>query len=522
MGAPHREQIAGREVAHPGGEEVVAPPALVAVGEGPFERGAREVGSEDERVGGVDHRALGRPFEQRPRVAHEPLVELVVAGDEHREGGLAGPADAADLLPRGGDRAGEAVDDAGVEAADVDAELERGRADDAAQRPRRERAFDLAPLVGEVAGPVGPHRAGEHRRPALHLRGDDLGGAPAPTEGDHAVVVAGERRGEQRGLAVGGVPQAGELVGGGLQQGDGALALRGRVVGDGHDGRAAQGLGELGRRADRGGAEDEHGPRAVLLAEPSEAAEHVREVRAEHAAEAVHLVDDDEPQAHEERRPARVVGQQPAVEHLGVGEHDVGLRAGERALGGGGVAVVDRGADAGEVVPRERAELVVRERLGRADHERRRGADGIEEGLREGHLVAERLARPGARGDDHVATGAHVLDRLDLVGPERGDAEAVGDRIGQGATEVGGAAPDGAPPLDRDDATVGDERVEHVGEGHRGASGDGGRRHGDRPILRGGNDIVVVRARTARRGAERRREAIELAVPQDAAGRLPR
>jgi hypothetical protein len=46
-------------------------------------------------------------------------------------------------------------------------------------------------------------------------------------------------------------------------------------------------------------------------------------VRAEHAAVDVRLVDDDDVEAVQEVRPRAVVGQDPDVEHVGVGEHDV-------------------------------------------------------------------------------------------------------------------------------------------------------------------------------------------------------
>ena len=35
-----------------------------------------------DRVGRVDHHGLGRPAEELARMRHEPLVELVFAGDE--------------------------------------------------------------------------------------------------------------------------------------------------------------------------------------------------------------------------------------------------------------------------------------------------------------------------------------------------------------------------------------------------------------------------------------------------------
>jgi hypothetical protein len=70
----------------------------------------------------------------------------------------------------------------------------------------------------------------------------------------------------------------------------------------------------------------------VVVGQPAQPAQQLRDVASERAAVGVQLVDHDVLQATEERRPAIVVREQPGVEHLGVGEHDVGLLADPRAL----------------------------------------------------------------------------------------------------------------------------------------------------------------------------------------------
>ena len=89
-----------------------------------------------------------------------PLVELVVAGDEHRRGPAPRPSGAAGLLAHRRERAGEAVEHDRVEPADVDAELERVGRRDAEQAAVAEPAFELAALLGEVAGAVRGDPAG--------------------------------------------------------------------------------------------------------------------------------------------------------------------------------------------------------------------------------------------------------------------------------------------------------------------------------------------------------------------------
>ena len=78
---------------------------------GQLVRRARDLGAQHERVLRVDDRALGRAMRQLARVRGVPLVELVVAGDEHRGRTAAGAPGAAGLLPHRRERAGEAVED---------------------------------------------------------------------------------------------------------------------------------------------------------------------------------------------------------------------------------------------------------------------------------------------------------------------------------------------------------------------------------------------------------------------------
>jgi hypothetical protein len=85
-------------------------------------------------------------------------------------------------------------------------------------------------------------------------------------------------------------------------------------------------LGELARVRDRRGREHEPRRRPVQLAHAPQPPQHVRHVRAEDPAVDVRLVDDHELQLAEEPRPRRVVGQDPEVQHVGVGEDHVRVR----------------------------------------------------------------------------------------------------------------------------------------------------------------------------------------------------
>ena len=105
----------------------------VVRGERQLVGGAADLGLGHERVRRVHHRRLRRPGEELGGMVEVPLVELVVAGHEHRRRRLEGPAGPAGLLPERRQRAREPVEHDGVEAGHVDAELQRVGGGDAEQ-----------------------------------------------------------------------------------------------------------------------------------------------------------------------------------------------------------------------------------------------------------------------------------------------------------------------------------------------------------------------------------------------------
>ena len=146
-----------------------------------------------------------------------------------------------------------------------------------------------------------------------------------------------------------------------------------------------------------------------MRADAAQTAQHVRDVTTEDATQGVELVDDDVPQPEQERRPTLVRRQDPHVQHLGVREHDVRVLADPGAVVGAGVAVVRRGEQLRHHPLAEAAELVLGERLGREDEQRRRGAV-LQRGFDDRHLVAEGLPRCGPRREHDVAAGTERVD----------------------------------------------------------------------------------------------------------------
>ena len=205
--------------------------------------------------------------------------------------------------------------------------------------PAREIELELAALGREVTGAVrGDARAEpglELFEPRARVLRDELRAAAAARERERRVTGAHETREQLRGLDVGRAARAGVLVEQrSLPAREHAFGARRTVVVDLLDRQAAQLARERAGIADRRAREAERRVRAVVLADPPEPAQHVRDVAAEDPALRVQLVDHDVAQPHHERGPPLMRRQDPDVQHVGIGEHDVGVLAGPAAVVG--------------------------------------------------------------------------------------------------------------------------------------------------------------------------------------------
>jgi hypothetical protein len=384
----------------------LAASCLVALGQRALVGGRAQVRLEDVRVGQVDDGLFDLARQQALGLAHEVLVEGVLAADQHRPA-LARAPGAPPALPEAGHGAGKAGDQGHVETAHVDAELERAGRHHGAQLPVEQPAFYVAALLRGVAGAVGHDGLGGRAVAVAdtppHVAVDELGrlarrgevdGAPP---GQHGLGEHVARLGK------GALAHAqGDVDEGRVPEHDRLLRSRRAVVVDGGERQADEALGEGLRVGDRGRGEHELGPRTVGLAEPAQAAHHLRHVRAEHAAVHVGLVEHDVAQVVQELGPAFVARQDAGVQHVGVGQQDGGAVAYAGALRARRVAVVERGDRPRQAQRGELARLVLGERLGGVEEERPAVGvvgEGVERGQREG----QRLAAGGARGHDHVA-----------------------------------------------------------------------------------------------------------------------
>ncbi len=117
----------------------------------------------------VDDRGLHPPPEQRIGLAHEELVEGILARDEHCRAPPPAPGPAPPL-PEARDGPGESDRHGAVEQPDVDAQLERVRRRHAQELALDEPALDLPSLRRRVPGPVRREAPGERRSTRWHVK----------------------------------------------------------------------------------------------------------------------------------------------------------------------------------------------------------------------------------------------------------------------------------------------------------------------------------------------------------------
>ena len=196
-----------------------------------------------------------------------------------------------------------------------------------------------------------------------------------------------------------------------------ALARRGSVLVNQPDGLANHRLGELLRVADGGRAADEGGICAVEGADALQAADHVGQVRAEHAPVGVDLVDDHILQVFEQLDPLCVVGQYALVQHVRVGNHNVARLPYRRARRSGRIPVVGIRLDAHAHILDHAVKLrylVAGKRLGGKQVQRPGSLVG-QNRLEHRHVVAQRLARGRGRYHHEVLPRQRGADGLGLV-----------------------------------------------------------------------------------------------------------
>jgi hypothetical protein len=235
--------------------QVLSPEALAGA-ERQLEGRALDVVHQDLQVVGVDPALLHRLAEEVVRVLGDVLVEGGRVADEHRHRGPAAATRATGLLPGGGDASRVADQHRGVEAPDVDPQLERVGGDDAEYFSLAQPALDLASLEGQVSASVaaddalGPRLRLER---LLQVGDEDLGGEARRGEHDRLQALREEGERNVAGRVEGRAPDP-ELSVHDRRVVDREVALAPRgpaLVDEGHL-ALGQGLGQLLRVPDRG------------------------------------------------------------------------------------------------------------------------------------------------------------------------------------------------------------------------------------------------------------------------------
>ena len=411
----------------------------VGAAERQLERRALHVIHQDVQVVGIDQRVLGRGVEEIRRMPGHELIDRRARRHHHRGRPGRPASSAARALPGGGNRARVAGHDRHIERADVDAELERVGRDHAAHLPFAQALLDLAPAQRQIAAAVAADLLG-HARHGLEVLfqvgGENLGGQAALCEHDYLQVASQELPRHP--------PRLGQIRAADAEfaihhrrvhEHDELLAARRPALADVRERPFGQPFRQLARVRDGGRRADELRVRAVVDADPLQAAQYVAQVAAEHAAIRVQLVDDHVLQVLEELGPAGMVRQHPGMQHVGIGERNVCARADGLARVGRRVTVVGvhadvvgtLGADQGRELV-QLGHLILRERLGRKEIQRPRRRI-LQDGVEHGQVVAERLARGGGCGDHDVLAGRHALIRLGLVAIELAHAAPFEGRL---------------------------------------------------------------------------------------------
>ena len=278
----------------------------------------------------------------------------------------------------------------------------------ASRSPEESCRLDLAALLRRVAGAVGGDAVGQLALPPPRqlVRGeavDQLDPAAAPHEADRPHARARPARTSRSAAS-----ETGERrvivccsITGGFHIAISRPARGAPSSSSSSNGEPGEPLGELARVGDRRRGHHEARLGAVDPRHPPQPAQHVRDVRAEDAAVGVGLVHHDPAEVGEEVAPALVVGEDPDVEHVGVGQHQVGAAADRRPLLARRVAVVDRLAQPRRAQLAELAGLVLGQRLGRVEVERARlrlAGDPVEHRQVEGERLAARRCRWSGSG----------------------------------------------------------------------------------------------------------------------------
>ena len=302
------------------------------------------------QVVGVDQRVLGRRVEEVRRVADDELIDRRAARDEHRRRTRRPAAGAARALPRRGNRPRIAGHHRRRRARRCRCPSSSALVDTTARtQSLAQPALDLAAAIRQIAAAIAAddvRRARRAMKRVLQIGRQDLDRQPALREQNQLQVVLQElQRDPARFRQIRPANAELRVHDRRVHEEEELLAARRAALLDQLEGTPGQPFGQLARIGNRRRRADEDRIRPVVPADALQPPQDVREVAAEHAAIRVQLVDHDELEVLEKLRPARMVRQDPGVQHVGVAQHDVRLAANRAACIRRRVAIVGEHSD---------------------------------------------------------------------------------------------------------------------------------------------------------------------------------
>src|SRR6266404_3109473 len=246
---------------------------------------------------------LGRIAKKIVGMAHDKLIERRRGGYQHGARASAAASGAPGALPRGGNRARVTGHDDGIERAHVNAKLERARGNHATNFSVPEAAFDLAPLVWQVAAAVAANVSRFSRRlwiGLLQISEKDFR-VQAGIREDHGLQIAiQEFLRHARGFIDVTASDAQSAIDDGRIVEDEGFLRRGRAVGvQDFDLRFQKPSSQISGIGNRGGAANELRVATVEARDAAETPKDVAQVAAKDAAIGVQLIDDDIAQVFE-------------------------------------------------------------------------------------------------------------------------------------------------------------------------------------------------------------------------------
>ncbi len=350
------------------------PPKILARLERQLEGCRTDVVEQDQQIIGLDQRLFGGAPKEVLRVARQELVERIRCSYQNGQGGLVAAPGAAGLLPGAGDGAGIAGQDSRLELSDVDTEFERSGCHDRIDLAFAQSLLDRTSFERQVAAAVAAYLPGLVAAFGAQVGEHQLDCRARPAEQDGLDVLAEQIARQAHAFHQNAAAYAELFVNQwGIVDDEVLVTVGCAVVVDHHHVVFDQFSRQLARVANGGRGHDELRVAAVVARHPSQTPQHVGDVRSKNTAVGVQFIQDDVTQVGEQICPQGVMGQDTGMQHVGIGQHDVGVLANGGAGIGGRVAVIDPRGNAtvrqSAVELFELLQLILRERLGREEVE---------------------------------------------------------------------------------------------------------------------------------------------------------